>query len=812
MKQIMAIIGAFTLCLTLGANVNLAEQAEAPAMTSSREAETLSVEPQQAVLDQYCVFCHDDVERAGGMSLSPLDLAHIEDSAELAEKMIRKLRSGMMPPAGQPRPNAATLQALAASLESDIDSVAAANPNPGQRSLQRLNRAEYARSVEELLDIKIDATRLLPPDSMGGGGFDNVADALTLSVSLMEGYMRAASKISRVAMGDQDASPSVSTYKVPRTSSQMRHVDGAPFGTRGGTSVVHNFPADGEYAFKLEFYPTPTGSLFGSKAPDEKIEISINGARVALLDLDPRMSESRDGVQVQTERIVVKAGPQRVAAAFIQKFVGPIDDLIRPIEHTIADSQISAGDGITNLPHLQALGISGPFNATGASDTPSRRKIFKSRPLSRGEEATCATEIVTALSTQAYRRPVNAEDLEGLMTFYQEGRDRVDFELGIRSALQAILTSPDFVFRFEQEPADAAPGDTYRISDLELASRLSYFLWSTVPDEELYAVANEGRLYDPGVFEAQVRRMLTDPRSEALATRFASQWLRLQDLDGRVPDPLLYPQFDTTLGQSMQRETQLLFDRIAREDRSVLELLTADYTFVDERLANHYGIPNIIGNRFRQVSVNDENRRGLLGHGSILTLTSIADRTSPVARGKWVLEVILGTPPPPPPPNVPELEETAGTQGDKLLTLRERQEEHRKNPFCAGCHVMIDPIGLALENFDPTGRWRELDAGKPVDSAGELFDGTKVDGPIGLRQALLSKSDSFIRNFTENLMTYSLGRRVQYYDMPTVRAIAREAAKNDNRFSSFVLGIVRSPAFQMRIVQQSTEEAGAGGR
>jgi hypothetical protein len=811
MKYVTAIVVALILCLTLGANTNLSEPSQAPAMASSRQAEPMSVASQQDLLDQYCVFCHDDVEKSGGMSLSGLNLTHVEESAELAEKVIRKLRAGMMPPAGQPRPDAATLQSLAASLEGGIDTIAADNPNPGQRSLQRLNRAEYERSVEQLLDIKVDAAALLPPDSMGGGGFDNVADALTLSASLMEGYMRAASKISRVAVGDQDASPSVATYKVPRTSSQMRHVEGAPFGTRGGTSVVHNFPAAGNYVFKMEFYPTPTGSLFGAKSPDEKIEISINGERIALLDIDPRMSESRDGVQLQTEPIAVKAGPLRVSAAFIQKSVGPIDDLMRPIEHTIADSQIAAGDGITNLPHLQALGVSGPFNATGASDTPSRRKIFKCRPLSRGEEVTCATEIVTALSTQAYRRPVNPEDLEGLMTFYQESRDNGDFESGIRSALQAILTSPNFVFRFEQEPAGVAPGDSYRISNLELASRLSYFLWSTAPDDELYAAANDGKLHDPSVLRDQVRRMLTDPRAEALATRFASQWLRLQDLDGRVPDPLLYPQFDTTLGESMQRETQLLFDRIAREDRSVLELLTANYTFVDERLANHYGIPNIIGNRFRQVPVTDENRLGLLGHGSILTLTSIADRTSPVARGKWVLEVILGTPPPPPPPNVPELEVTSGTQGDKLLTLRQRQEQHRQNPFCAGCHVMIDPIGLALENFDPTGRWRELDAGNPVDAAGELFDGTKVDGPVGLREALLSKSDSFIRNFTENLMTYSLGRRVQYYDMPTVRAIARDAAKNDNRFSSFVLGIVESPAFQMRIVQPTTEEAGSGG-
>ena len=479
-----------------------------------------------------------------------------------------------------------------------------------------------------------------------------------------------------------------------------------------------------------------------------------------------------------------------------------------PNEITLADTEVAAGEGITTLPHLEFLEVRGPFNSTGTSSTPSRRKIFTCRPTAPEEETLCARKIISRLASQAYRRPTTAEDLEGLMNFYRKGKGTGDFEAGTRDALQAILTSPSFVFRFEQERRDAKPGETFRISNLELASRLSYFLWSTAPGDELYAVAGAGRLHDPTVLRQQVRRMLAASRAVTLATRFARQWLRLADLEGMHPDPERYRLFDTTLAESMRRETELLFENVMREDRNVLDLLTADYTFVDERLAKHYGIPNVQGNRFRRVAIDDDNRKGLLGHGSILTLTSVPTRTSPVARGKWVLEVLLGTPPPAPPPNVPDLEETEVFQGDKLLTVLERMEVHRKNAFCAGCHSMIDPIGLALENFDATGRWRDLDGGAPIDAVGELFDGTVVDGPVGLRLALLDKSASLIRNFTENLMTYGLGRRVEYYDMSTVRDIARKAALDDNRFSSFVLGVIESPAFQMRTVQGSLDDAG----
>lgn len=597
------------------------------------------------------------------------------------------------------------------------------------------------------------------------------------------------------------------TYNITRTASQMRHVDGAPMGTRGGISLVYNFPVDGEYTFRMDFWDDSNGLLVGSKSEGEQIEVSINGERAALIDIDPTMTVTKGGVFVQTSPIKVKAGPQRVAAAFIEKLPGPleVDDLIIPIEQTLADTEQHTSYGITILPHLKALAIRGPFNPAGTSETPSRRKIFTCHPATPNIEMACATDILKKLAGQAYRRPASAEDLEGLLGLYKLGREKGNFETAIRTALEGILASPNFVFRFEREPSGVQPGQSFRISELELASRLSYFIWSTAPDDELVALASQKKLHEPVVLEAQVRRMLANPRSETLSTRFAAQWLHLSDLDVQRPDPLMFPQFDTTLAGSMRRETELLFDSIVREDRSIFDLLTSDHTFIDERLAKHYGIPNIVGNRFRRTPVQNDHRKGLLGHGSILTLTSIADRTSPVGRGKFVMEVLLGTPPPPPPPNVPDLNETKAAKGDRLLTLRERLQEHRANATCAGCHKMMDPIGLALENFDATGRWRDLDNDNLIDASGELFDGTRINGPASLRQALLNKSDAFVRNFIEKMMTYGLGRRVEYYDMPTVRAIARRAGQNNNRFSAFVLGIVESPAFQMRTVQETNQ-------
>jgi mono/diheme cytochrome c family protein len=766
-------------------------------MAVSHTTGTLSLESQTAIVKQYCVTCHSDRGKAGGLTLAAFDASRAVDNAQTTEKMIHKLRLGMMPPAGAKRPDEATLTALASALEGQVDQAAAASPNPGWRPFQRLNRAEYARAVQDLLALDMDVTAFLPPDTISSG-FDNVADAQGFSPTLMQGYLRAASKISSLAVGDPTAAPGESTYKVPRTASQMRHVEGAPLGTRGGLSVVNVFPADGEYTFRIQLHSIPTGQLFGSTTEGEQIEVSINGERAALLTISTRMSESDpNGMNLTTPRIYVKAGPQRVSAAFVQRFDGPVDDIIAPIEHTLADTQIGSGFGITALAHVREFAVTGPYSVTGVSETPSRHKIFTCRPTTAVEESTCAGQIVRSLTEQAYRGPVSPQELEGLMRFYEQGRKGADFEAGIRLALQAILASPRFVFRLEQGPGTLRAGQNYRLGDRELASRLSFFIWGAAPDAELLEAASQGTLKTPAVLEKQVRRMLADPKSEALSTRFASQWFRLQDLEKINPDALLYPQYDATLGEALKRETELFFDSLVREDRSLLDLLTADYTFVNERVAKHYGIPNVVGSDFRRVQLADPNRRGILGQGSILTMTSIADRTSPVLRGKWVMEVLLASPPPPPPPNVPLLEETKSEHGMKLLSVRERMEEHRKNPACTSCHKVIDPLGLALENFDVTGAWRIRDNGVPVDPAGVLYDGTKMASPVDLRAALMKHSDAVIKSFTESLMTYAIGRRVEFYDMPTIREIARTAGRNDNRISSFVLGVVKSPAFQM---------------
>jgi hypothetical protein len=713
--------------------------------------------------------------------------------------MIRKLRAGMMPPpAAKERPDAETSKAFALSLETRIDQAAALHPNPGRRVFQRLNREEYARSIRALLDIDVDVNAFLPPDTISSG-FDNIADVQTFSPTLTEGYLRAASKIASLALGDRRASPGESTFKVPRTASQMRHVEGTPWGTRGGISVVHIFPADGEYTFRIVLHGVPTGELYGSTVRGEQIEVALNGERVALLDIDYRMTETnKNGLNLTTPRIHVKAGPQHVTAAFIQRFDGPVDDLVAPIDYTLSDTESGRAYGLTTLPHLRDFSITGPFKVTGVSDTPSRRKIFVCRPTAPNEEAPCAAQIVKRLASQAYRQPATSGDIEPLMKFYDEGRKDGDFESGIRLALQAILASPQFVFRLEEEPSTLRAGQTYRLTDMELASRLSFFLWDGPPDQQLVKTAMLGTLHTPVVLEKQVHRMLQDPRAEALSTRFASQWLRLQDVDKIRPDALLYPSYDNHLAESFKRETELFFDSIVREDRNVFDLLTADYTFVNERIARVYGIPNVTGDAFQRVRLADEARHGLLGQGSILMLTSVADRTSPVQRGKWVLEVLFGTPPPPPPPNVPLLDETkAVTGGGKTLSVRERMEEHRKNPQCVSCHRVIDPLGLALENFDVTGAWRIKDNEVPVDPNGVLYDGTPINGPVALRKVLLNHSDSVIRNFTENLMSYALGRRIEFFDEPTIRAIVKKAAQNDFRFSSFVLGIANSAAFQM---------------
>ncbi len=805
MKQLSLVV-FFGIVLGLGFRVYAEPQRAAsvagPAMAVGHATTALN-ESQTALVKQYCATCHNDRNKnnAAGLSLQGFDAAkigHDADVAETAEKMIRKLRSGMMPPSGSRRPDAAMLTALASSMETRLDQAAALNPNPGRRPFQRLNRAEYAAAVAGLFDLDVDVAAFLPPDTISAG-FDNVADTQNFSATLMEGYLRAASRISSLAVGDPMAGAAEATYKVPRTGSQMVHIEGAPFGTRGGLSVLHTFPADGEYTFRMQLHSIPTGQLFGSTVRGELLEVSIDGERVAVLEINPRMSESdANGMNLVTPRLHVKAGTQRLSAAFVQRFDAVPDDLMPPIDHSLADSQIGSGFGITTLPHLREFAVGGPFKVTGVSDTASRRKIFTCRPTTAAEEATCASTIIRKVATQAYRGPLTAPDYDGLHAFFQQGRKAGgDFESGIRMAVQAILASPKFLFRLEAAPATVRPGQNYRITEMDLASRLSFFLWGTGPDAELLKVAGQGTLRAPVVLAAQVKRMLADPKSEALSTRFASQWFRLQDLDKIHPDALLFPYYDFKLAEALKRETELFFDSIVREDRSVIDLLTADYTFVNERVARHYDIPNVSGSNFRRVTLPGEARRGLLGQGSILALTSVADRTSPVLRGKWVMEVLLASPPPAPPPNVPTLDETKAESGDHQLTTRQRMEQHRANPACTSCHKVIDPLGLALENFDVTGKWRLRDNGAPVDPVGDLYDGTRMDGPAGLRAALLKHQDMFVLSFTERLMTYSLGRRVEYFDLPTIRKITRDAAKSNNRFSAFVMGVVTSRAFQM---------------
>ena len=773
-----------------------------PAMSSAAQTELVAT---------YCGSCHSERAKAGGLSLAGFNAMRAAESPDVVEKMLRKLRAGMMPPAGAKRPPAGSLDELTVALEARVDEHAAVNPNPGWRPFQRLNRAEYQRAVQVLLGVDVDVTPLLPPDTISHG-FDNVADAQTFSPTLMEGYLRAASRVTALAVGDPDSVAGESTYSLPKTASQLARAEGAPLGTRGGISTTHTFPADGEYVFRLDFFAEPLGILFGNTATGEQIEVSINGERVALFDIDPRMNETTSSLSLKTPSVHVQAGPQRITAAFLQRFEGPVNDLVAPIEHTMADTEIGIAVGITTLPHLRNLAVVGPHTVTGMSDTASRRTIFTCRPTTVADEAACATSIVQGLASRAFRRAPTEREVTRLLAFYDTGRRDRTFEVGVTKAVEAVLASPQFLFRLENTPATAKPGQPYRLADVELASRLSFFLWAAGPDPALLAAATQGKLATPVQLEKQVTRLLVDPRSEALATRFASQWLRLQDLDDVSPDPILYPYFDRTLSQALQKETELFVDSLVREDRSILDLLTADYTFVNGRVARHYGLPGVNGPQFRRVAL-PEQRRGILGHGSVLTLTSIADRTSPVQRGKWIMEVLLGSPPPAPPPNVPALEDTKGTSDGKVLSVRERMEVHRQNPACQSCHKVIDPLGLALEHFDATGRYRIKDNGVPVDAVGDLYDGTRMDGGAGLRSALLQHKDAFLLSFTEHLMTYALGRRVEAYDMPAVRAVIRHAAKRNYRISAFVQGIVASDPFQKSVVRATapltTEQAPA---
>jgi len=753
------------------------------------------------VVREYCGQCHNPNRLAGNLSLVNFEVGSAGRHPEVAEKMIAKLQSGMMPPPGVPRPEGDTLAVLAETLERLVDRAAGPRPSPGHRTFQRLNRAEYQRAIWDLLGLEVDAGAWLPLDTKSAN-FDNIADVQMPSATTLDAYLDAASEISRLAVGDPEAGVSSKTYKLPRLAAQWQTADGAPIGTRGGLAVSHNFPADGEYVFTVNLHAIPTGQLFGSDAPfDEHLEISVDGARVALLPIDRWMSQADPtGMDIRSEPIRVTAGAHRIAAAFLKTFEGPVNDLLAPHDHSIGDTQIGSETGITNFSHLRDLVVTGPYRPTGVSETSTRRRIFSCRPLAPAEARPCAAKILTEIGKRAYRRPLNAKDRAALLGFFDQGAAEGGFEVGIRTGLEAILASPHFLFRMEQAPATVRQGQSYQLADLDLASRLSFFLWGTPPDERLSGLAAAGRLSQPGVLQAETRRMLADPRSEALATRFAAQWLRLQDIAKVHPDALQFPDFHQQLATAMQRETELFFDHLVRADRSFLELFTANYTFVNEPLARHYGFKGVVGAGFRKVSYPDDRRAGLLGHASVLTLTSQANRTSPVLRGKWVMEVLLGSPPPPPPPGVPDLDETESSAEGRMLTTRERMELHRSNVMCQSCHMFMDPIGLALDNFDVTGQWRTRENGMGLDTQGEFYDGTTITNPAELRAVLLKRPVPLVRTYIQNLMAFALGRRIGYADGPTVRRIAARVEAKGYRMSEFVLAVVESDPFRRQDV------------
>lgn len=785
------------------------------------------------VVKRYCEGCHNARTLKGNLSLENFAVESAPSHLETSEKMIRKLRADIMPPPGSRRPGGDTLDLLVETMENVIDK-AAKVPNPGSRGFQRLNRPEYENVVRDLLGVNVNAADYLPLDTKSAN-FDNIADAQALSATLLDGYLNAAAAVSRMAVGDRHAVPAIKTFRASPFVSQhpWDHLDGAPYGTRGGIVAQYNFPADGDYAFRVNIEG-------GIGVPNQDVDVSVNDQQVALLHYEKGVepvnasADSPLGADnLHTESIHLKAGQQTVSVAFVRHSDGPYEDLIKPSEWSLA-SNGNGSAGATTPPHVIEFAILGPSKVTGLSETASRKLIFSCNP-SKGsvpaaaqksasddqpprhvtqagaaEEVRCADQIMTRLATRAYRRPLTAHDRDGLLAFYKAGAAEGGFEAGIQRSIQAMLASPYFVFRFETTPKNLAPGTDYKVSDLELASRLSFFLWGSIPDNQLITLAEHHQLSQPATLDAQVKRMLADPRSEALTSRFASQWLRLQDLDKVRPDAFLFPDYDQQLADAMAKETQLFFGDIVRNDHSVLDLLTADYTFVNERLARHYGIPNVSGPEFRRVSYPDDSRRGLLGQGSILVQTSQANRTSPVLRGKWVMEVLIGMPPPPPPPNVPALDDTQDAKDGHQLTTRERMEIHRANPTCNACHQYMDPIGLSLDNFDVTGKWRYRENGIELDTKGKMYDGTPLASPADLRKALLSRPVPMMRSFTENLMAYAVGRRMEDFDQPTIRAITREAEAHGYRVSSFIMGVVNSAAFRTKRAEAPAEAEGSG--
>ncbi len=778
---------------------------EASAQSAESSGGKATATTARATLDKYCVTCHNQRAKIGGLVLEGVDLMKVADQVPLWEKVVRKLRAGVMPPIGRPRPDGVAYEGLVSMLERQLDQAAAANPNPGRtEAFHRLNRAEYRNVIRDLFGLETDVTELLPADD-ASYGFDNMAGVLKVSQSLLERYLGAARTISRAAVGTPPNAPIVSTYKVPSDRLQYANVEGLPLGTRGGVLIDQFVPQDGEYAVKVQLTcgpPTGIGVCDGSGGFDDphRLQLLVDGELSKEWTLEPVAPGTLSKEKWET-RIWLKGGRRKVGATFVELSTYEETEGYRQRFQVPLYRSVSLGidSQIYYQPSVYTVTITGPYNLGNTADTESRQRIFACHPKTASEEVPCAKQILGKLARRAYRRPVTDADIQSLLAFYEEGRaDDAGFEGGVETALRRLLVSPEFLFRIERDPASVAPGRNYRISDLELASRLSFFLWSSLPDEELLTLAEQGKLRQPKVLEGQVRRLLADQRSEALTKNFVGQWLQLRNLDAKRPSDALFPNFDDSLRQSLRQETEMFFDSIVRENRSVLDLLSANYTFLNERLAMHYGIPHIKGNHFRRVTFTDDRRRGLLGQGSILLVTSHAIRTSPVLRGKWILENVLGTPPPPPPPNVPPLPENKGGI-KKVLTIREKMAEHRKNPVCANCHSMIDPVGFALENFDAVGQWRDRDeAFTAIDASGLMPDGAKFDGIVGFRAALLRRGDGFVNLVTEKMLTYSLGRGLEPYDMPTVRTITRGVAAQKYRFSSLILGIVNSSTFQMR--------------
>ena len=756
--------------------------------TATLAKKAQSVSP---IIKQYCVLCHNDIILQGGMSLQHFDADHPELNLVIAEKMILKLRAGMMPPQEAPRPDRETLQQLAKSIEIKLDRASRKRNDPGTRPFQRLNRAEYAQQIKDVLGLTVNPEEWLPEDQISAS-FDNIADVQTMSPTAITAYLTAASDIARRAIGQSNAPTLAKTYINSPSVSQheWEPVEGAPYGTRGGISALHNFPANGEYIFKMGFM-----SGWGERYHD--IDISVDGERLAVVQYGGEIDfQGRKKFPMETNPVFVRAGERRTTATFIRQMEGPYEDLIRPNDWSLTGTETSYGT--TSLPHLIRLTIEGPYNPTGVSETRTRKQIFTCRPTTAAEEVPCAQKILSQLATKAYGRTASQDDIKALLDFYSMGAKDGGFEIGVRTALEAILSSPHFLLRMEREPNQVAPGDVYTLDDMALAKRLSFFIWGTNPDAELLELANRGKLSRNRILKAQVLRMLVDPRSEALATRFASLWLRLQDLEKVEPDAFWFPNYSQQLMTAMRRETELFFYNLVREDRSILELYNANYSFMNERLAQHYGIPNVLGEEFRRVEYTNDQRHGILGHGSILVQTSLGNRTSPVLRGKWVLEVLLGAPPPPPPPGIPDLEETVGSESGRILTTRERLEMHRSNPVCAACHRLMDPIGLALDNFDVTGKWRIRENDSPLDTRSIFYDGTPIATPADLSQKLLQRPIPLVRQFTQNLMAFGLGRRIEAKDQPTIRKIVAAAEKNDYRMSSFVLNVVMSDEFRKK--------------